>query len=298
MNTFQLSCYLAVANTLSFARAAQQMNISQPAITHQIKTLETELNVKLFRRSTRMVELTPEGQAFLSDAQSMVAIAQSAKLRFGNPEEKRIQAMTIGCSSYHQLVMLAPSLKQLKNIYPRFHPRLQVVPHEQLYKQLDNGTVDMVFDIQNGAEFKEKLTFREIRKSNIVCVCAQDHPFAEKEFVTAEELSGEALILSNPFHLIPEVAKLQWQLAEGRSPETVYFNESAEAATVLAVSGFGVAILPDFMVLSAKEIAKVPFENAPVLSFGVFYKPFPGDEMLRQFIRILKTSMNSEGLGE
>ena len=87
MNTFQLSCYLAVANTLSFARAAQQMNISQPAITHQIKTLETELNVKLFRRSTRMVELTPEGQAFLSDAQSMVAIAQSAKLRFGNPEE-------------------------------------------------------------------------------------------------------------------------------------------------------------------------------------------------------------------
>ena len=64
MNTFQLSCYLAVANTLSFARAAQQMNISQPAITHQIKTLETELNVKLFRRSTRMVELTPEGQVF------------------------------------------------------------------------------------------------------------------------------------------------------------------------------------------------------------------------------------------
>ena len=60
MNIFQLSCFLAVANSLSFARAAEQMNISQPAITHQIKALESELNVKLFRRSTRLVEITPE----------------------------------------------------------------------------------------------------------------------------------------------------------------------------------------------------------------------------------------------
>ncbi len=65
MNIFQLSCFLAVANSLSFARAAEQMNISQPAITHQIKSLESELNVKLFHRSTRLVEITPEGQSFI-----------------------------------------------------------------------------------------------------------------------------------------------------------------------------------------------------------------------------------------
>ena len=90
MNTFQLSCFLAVANTLSFAKAAEKMNISQPAITHQIKALENELNVPLFRRTTRLVEITPEGQSFLSDAQSMVAIAAQAKLRFHNPEERPV----------------------------------------------------------------------------------------------------------------------------------------------------------------------------------------------------------------
>lgn len=47
MNTFQLSCFLAVAENLNFARAAKELNISQPAVTHQIRSLEEELNVKL-----------------------------------------------------------------------------------------------------------------------------------------------------------------------------------------------------------------------------------------------------------
>lgn len=55
MNTFQLSCFLTVANTLNFAQAAKQVNISQPAITGQIKSLEKELDTKLFHRTTRMV---------------------------------------------------------------------------------------------------------------------------------------------------------------------------------------------------------------------------------------------------
>ena len=75
MNTFLLNCFLAVAHTLNFARAAKQMNISQPAITNQIKMLEKELNAKLFNRSTRRVELTPEGEVFLGDAKNIVALS-------------------------------------------------------------------------------------------------------------------------------------------------------------------------------------------------------------------------------
>lgn len=68
MNTFQLTCFLAVAETLSFARAAEQLHVTQPAVTQQIKSLEKELNVKLFRRNTRTVRMTMAGSAFLEDA--------------------------------------------------------------------------------------------------------------------------------------------------------------------------------------------------------------------------------------
>lgn len=64
MNTFQLTCFLTVAETLSFAKAARQLNITQPAVTHQIRSLEEELNAQLFRRTTRSVEITQEGLIF------------------------------------------------------------------------------------------------------------------------------------------------------------------------------------------------------------------------------------------
>ena len=79
MNTFQLKCYLTVANTLNFARAAEQMNISQPAITHQIKALEEELNTKLFFRSTRLVEITPDGNSFFQMPRTWLPLQNKPK---------------------------------------------------------------------------------------------------------------------------------------------------------------------------------------------------------------------------
>ena len=66
MNTFQLTCFLTVAETLSFAKAAKHLNVTQPAVTHQIHSLEEELNTQLFKRTTRSVEITQKGLIFLN----------------------------------------------------------------------------------------------------------------------------------------------------------------------------------------------------------------------------------------
>lgn len=81
MNTMQLACFLAVAETLSFARAAEQLHVTQPAVTQQIHSLESELNTQLFRRTTRTVELTHAGLIFLGDAKLMLEISERARLR-------------------------------------------------------------------------------------------------------------------------------------------------------------------------------------------------------------------------
>ena len=82
MNTFQLACFVAVAHTLSFARAAEQLHVTQPAVTHQIKVLEQELGTALFYRSTRSVALTKNGQLFLEDARQILELEHRAKARF------------------------------------------------------------------------------------------------------------------------------------------------------------------------------------------------------------------------
>lgn len=79
MNTMQLICFLTVAETLNFARAAERLHVTQPAVTQQIHTLEAELSTQLFRRTTRTVELTREGLIFLGDAKAMVEIYGRAK---------------------------------------------------------------------------------------------------------------------------------------------------------------------------------------------------------------------------
>ena len=82
MTIFQIECFLTVAEFLNFAKAAEQMNISQPAITRQIQSLENELGGKLFQRSTRVVRLTENGHVFKVEAQTIVAAARRSIRRF------------------------------------------------------------------------------------------------------------------------------------------------------------------------------------------------------------------------
>lgn len=117
MNTFQLDCFIAVADTLNFARAAERLGITQPAVTHQIQTLENELDIKLFARSTRSVKLTPEGVLFLNDAREILTISMRAKRRFKNPDIQNIQKFALGFQNpLYLFPMYFPGLK--KNFPP------------------------------------------------------------------------------------------------------------------------------------------------------------------------------------
>jgi DNA-binding transcriptional LysR family regulator len=292
MNTFQLECFLAVAELLSFAKAAKKMNISQPAITHQIKALEEELDVKLFHRSTRVVELTLEGAAFLPDARSMASIAQRAKLRFQNPEERPIAFLSVGSGSYHHLACLAESLHQLSETARDLHPRMQVAHRDGLFHMLENGSLDVVFDLGTGSE--RGLVFQPICESPMVCACRKGLPLAEEEAITVEGLREESVILCDPLGLSPQASQLQLKLAEGRSPEKIHFSASVDASVVMARAGFGAAILPGVLLPEGEELAKIPILDAPRLTLGMFYQSHPGDELVRQFVKIARENLHQE----
>lgn len=91
----------AVAENLNFARAADQLHVTQPAVTQQIHALEKELNVRLFLRTTRTVKMTEAGEAFYNDAAQMVAISQRAKSRFENAGDEKMQFLPWGAIIFH-----------------------------------------------------------------------------------------------------------------------------------------------------------------------------------------------------
>lgn len=95
MNTVQLECFLAVAEHLNFSKASRELKITQPAVSHQIQSLEEELGVKLFVRTSKSVALTQEGILFAPDAQLILRTALSARERLGRHEH--FIPLELGC---------------------------------------------------------------------------------------------------------------------------------------------------------------------------------------------------------
>ena len=126
MNTVQLECFMAVAEHLNFSKASRALKITQPAVSHQIQTLEEELETKLFVRTSKNVALTQEGILFLADAQLILKTALSAKERLSRHEH--LIPFELGCHNYMELNLLPPVLKELSREFPLLRPSIQLVP--------------------------------------------------------------------------------------------------------------------------------------------------------------------------
>lgn len=292
MNTFQLTCFLAVADTLSFARAAEELNVTQPAITHQIHTLESELDVKLFRRTTRVVELTLEGKMFVEDARGMMAIARRAKKRLENMSEV-VQYFSIGCQSYGQLFQMPDILRQLAARYPAVHPQIQVVPFLHLYRLLEEEEVDVIVGFKEADARKISGTYKELCKIPISCLCSADHPLAGRTRISVEALANEKLIVSDPVKVPNGISSIQGRLLNGRLPTDLFFCDSVESAMTLALAGLGIAILPDSFIPQSDSFIRIPIEGVEELSYGAYYKKLQGNEVLKAFIGLMEEKLQN-----
>jgi DNA-binding transcriptional LysR family regulator len=129
--------------------------------------------------------------------------------------------------------------------------------------------------------------------SSLVCVCRKDAPLAQWDTITAELLREEKIILCDPLSLSPKIIEMQLKLAEGRSPTDIHFTSSIDAAVVMALAGFGTAILPDILLPSSQELTKIPISDAPTVTMGMFYKSHPGDDLVRRFAQIARKNFKA-----
>lgn len=288
MNTAQLQCFLTVADTLNFARAAEQLHITQPAVTQQIQSLEKELGVHLFHRTTHSVRMSPEGQAFYPDAQQIVRIEKMAKKRFENPAGPPVQPLVVGCTDFASLRYLRDALKALRQSHPTLRPLFQVIPFQHIYQRLAEGNLDLVAAFPPADSKKVRAVYREICRCPIRCILPEDHPLASRACVPLAALQSEPLVLFSPNRAPQELFRLQTTLADGKQPDQLYFADSAEAIATLVFSGFGISLLPDLLV--PPDLHSVPLEGAGSLSFGVYYKTLKDAPLLQEFIRLLESS--------
>ncbi len=293
MNTFQLTCFLTAAETLSFVKAAKQLNVTQPAITHQIRSLEEELNTQLFKRTTRSVEITQEGLIFLNDAKNVLNIITLAKKRFEEPVVDERQFFSIGCHSHNEMRLLPNILRKMAQSCKTLHPIFQVVPFQHIYQLLEEEAVDVILAFREKGPKKGENIYKELAQVPVAGVLPAGHPLAEKGALGGDDLQTERLIMVEPQRCPDSLNAVQHELTTGRTVSELFMCGSADACTTLAKAGFGIAVQPDFSALRDPALAYVPIADMEPLSYGIYYKSVTGKPLLKVFLQLCKEYFSS-----
>lgn len=144
MNEQQLQCFACVAEHLNFTKAAEELFLTVSTVTHHIQSLESELNAKLFVRTTRAVQLTEAGAAFYPDVREILTRLELSKKHVQKADINRITVIHIGCVSYSEFPHLRPVLKRMQEAFPNVRPMVVVDDYFNLKKMFENKQMEIL----------------------------------------------------------------------------------------------------------------------------------------------------------
>src|SRR5450830_1797292 len=232
-------CFAAVAETLHFARAAEQLGISPPALTKQIQEVERLLDVRLFQRTKRSVSLTSAGEVFREEALRTLhqaALAEDAARRAGRGEIGRIEIGYVASAAYSGLLQI--EVARFRNAYPLVQLNLTEAPMERLPLLVSDGGLDLAF-IRPPVACPPDISLMTLLYDDFVAALPQDSPLAHKDVLPAADLAAEPFILPEQASGTMEVAR------RGRFVPRTIANPGGLVAVITLVSlGQGVAIVP------------------------------------------------------
>jgi len=143
MNTKQIKYVLALSETLNFSQAAEQMGISQPALSKQIQYIEKEFGVKLFDRNHSPLTLTPAGEYFVRNAKELLYKEDQLRKELGQFQTGESGCLVIGVTPFRSLYLMPNLVKKIRNKYPGVRVVIQEVPSNQLRKDAVEGKYDL-----------------------------------------------------------------------------------------------------------------------------------------------------------
>ena len=243
-----LRCFVAVAEELHFGRAADRLHMAQPPLSQQIRHLETELGVTLLRRTTRRVDLTPAGEAYLvrvrAILQSVDAAGDEAR-RIGGGLEGRLVVGCVGSATYSLLPALARALReQLPGVDFAF--RGEMLTPDQV-AALREGAIDLALLRPWGEPADQSdLTMATLRAERYVVAVPEGHRLATRSRVRMADLRDEDLVVHSG-HGRSAMYGAVVGLCRDAGFEPVIRHEVAETSTLVTfvAAGLGVAIVPE-----------------------------------------------------
>lgn len=288
MDIRHLNYFSEVAKHQSFTKAAAALHVSQPSLSKAIKSIEEQLGVPLFYRSSRQLELTDAGKAVLVNAKKVLEAFRDLTSELTDIMELKKGEIRIGIPPMMGAVFFSRSISRFKEAYPLVDLTLTEVGTKIIHRHVEDGSLDIGL-VCNVPLQKDNIESIELSKDPLMLILHRDHPLALKKSVRFDDLRDEPFILyRNDFSLhdriVEECAKHRFY------PHVVCESSQKDFMVEMVEAKMGIALLPSKICarLHNSQIVSVPFEQPTVfLELGMIWKknehvPFA----VREFIRM------------
>src|SRR5260370_27048678 len=198
MDYDQLASFLEVAKLGSFSRAAEKIYRTQPAISAQVRLLETECGDKLFDRSGKRVLLTPAGEVLRRYAEKLLDLHKEALQAIAELNQTPRGKLFIGANEATCLYVLPRTFARFKQLYPLVQISIYRNFSHKILQKVQEGAVDMgIVTLPQTANNMEVIS---VFRDEVQVVGPKNHPLAKKKSVTMEEVAFYPLIRPNTCH--------------------------------------------------------------------------------------------------
>lgn len=245
MDIRQLRYFVAVAEEKNFSRAAERLHVSQPPLSTQVKALEGELGVELFRRSNRGVALTVAGQLFYDEVRIVLRRLEQARLKAQSAGRGDIGLLAVGFVSIVDYGVLPPTLKCFRAQFPGVEVELHEFTTDAQIKEIRAGRLDLGIGI--GPVEEPDLVFEAIWREKLVLAAPAGHPLLRREGpVSLAVLANESFVITprdvaaGLHDLIVETCREQ-----GFTPRITQRARQMQTIISLVASGMGFALVPE-----------------------------------------------------
>lgn len=258
MNFRDLEYVIEASKTLSFSKAADICNVSQPSLSTQIKKLEIELNAEIFIRNRKQIHLTAFGETFIEKAKQILEIREDIRKSANknqNPLEGKIKLGAILTAAPYLFPNIVNTLNKQA---PKIQLSLKEAKTEELISDLLKGRIDAAIVSLPTDEhvFETKSLFTE----HFFIALSNQHPLAKNKSITKTDLEGQELTLLEEGHCFRSQSLDVCQTSSAKENQT-FTATSLETIRHFIALGNGITLMPAIACQKNEDIAYIPLEN-------------------------------------
>ncbi|WP_416137129.1 LysR family transcriptional regulator [Halomonas sp. HK25] len=260
MDTQSLQAFLAVAESGSFSRAAEQLHLTQPAVSKRIAVLETQIDARLFDRIGRGISLTEAGRVLLPRARQILVMMDDSRRALGNLEGSVAGSLTLATSHHIGLHRLPPLLKAYTRAHPEVRLDLHFLDSEEAYQGVLDGTLEIAV-VTLAPHPDPQLEVVPVWVDRLGFVCAPDHPLAARGRLVLHELCEHDAVLPGPLTFTRGLIEARFAAAGLRLPVALSTNY-LETLKMMTSIGLGWSLLPERLV--AGDLHELTIDHPPI----------------------------------